>query len=364
MNPGKPKAHLGAAQRAITAFLQGPYNRGEGSFHLLGTSSVRAFEKKLSDYMGMRYALATSSGTAALLALGKAINLGPSDEFIVSPYAWGGDLVWCEFLRARPVFADVDSATLNLDPESVRKSISRKTKAILAVEYEGIPADDEALRQIADEHGIYLVVDGARSLGALRQGRPAGNRAHAVVLSFTHGKDLDLGEGGAVLTDDPRLYHKLLLHSQHTLRLKRELGLDHREEPLFNGRIHPLAAILGEHLFEPALERVRQRQKRYYPLVEALNASGLTLPLPFSPGHLEPSFYTLSVALKEGVCEEDLLEYLLQHGWSVRIKPLAEKERPVWEKVRSRKCSNPRRECCPVLEREMARRLILAQVDG
>jgi len=347
-----------AALNAVTAYLRASLRGASTPFHLLGTGPVASLEEKLRTYTGLRYCVLTASGTAALLTLGLALGMRRGVHFIMSPYAWAGSAVWL-YLGARCVFADVEPETLTLDPEAVRQAITPRTRALLAVETDGVPADDTVLRRVAEDHGLTFVVDGTRSLGARRDGRPAGTQAHALVLSFTYSKALYLGEGGAVLTDDPDLYERLLFYGQHPLRQKRELGLETFNESAMNARIHPLAALWGEAVFDWALNRIRRRQKRLLHLVEALNASNLILPLPFRPGGIEPSFYRLCGAWREGRREAELVDYLARQGWHVQVQPLEDRplyRNPVFRRLfHSRIDGHP----CPVLERELGRRFVV-----
>jgi dTDP-4-amino-4,6-dideoxygalactose transaminase len=348
-----------AALEAVTAYLRASLRgRRPPPFQLLGSGPIGELEEKLRTYTGMRYCVLTASGTAALLTLGLALGMRRGTHFIMSPYAWAGSAVWL-YLGARCVFADVEPETLTLDPEAARRAITPRTRALLAVETDGVPADDEALRRTADEHGMALVVDGARSFGARRDGRPAGTKAHALVLSFTWSKALCLGEGGAILTDDADLYERILFYGQHPMRQKRELGLQAFNECVLNARIHPLAALWGRAVFDRTLIRIRRYRNRMFRLVEALNRSNLTVPLPYRPGGIEPSFYRLCPAWRGESREAELVEHLARLGWHVQVRPLEDRplyRNPVFRRLfRNRIDYRP----CPVLEKELGRRFVI-----
>jgi len=319
-------------------------------WHYTGTGPVREWEAQLRDYTGMRHALLVSNATTGLLLVGLAAGLRPGDRFITGPRGWGGALVWLH-LGCRVAFADLEPEGLTPDPEAVRRLIDPQTRAILSVDADGFPADDDRLRQLADEHGLLYVYDGARSLGALRHGRPAGTRAHVLVLSFTHGKLLDVGEGGALLTDDDRLYERLLRLSQHPLRQKRELGLDGASEFSLNGRIHPAAALRGAARFPQVLQRARIQRARLVRLAEALRRTGLVY-VPNLPG-LEP------VGRRLPFCWQGLPRpQVLAARLGPRIAVLPPTERPIYERTPFRELFGGQVDAasCPVAERELARR--------
>jgi len=266
-------------------------NRLGDSSHLAGLGAVQAFERRLASEYGMRYALAMPSATTGLLALGLALGLRGA-EFVTTPLTWGGSLGSWLAIGARPRFADVDRDTLTLDPSLLATGRSRRTRAILAVDLFGQPCDDEALRRVADEAGAWLVVDGAQSFGARRAGRASGRFAHALVLSFTAGKPLDVGEGGAVLTDDPEIYAKLVWHSQHPERQKLELGLGATNEFAINGRMAPAIAEQALARVDASLATVAARRAAVDVVREQLVAAGLINTPDVGP--CEPSWFRLT----------------------------------------------------------------------
>ena len=144
--------------------------------HLQGIGAIAELEARLRKVYGMKHALTVANATLGLLAIGQSLGLSCS-EFVTTPYTYGASLAGWLWLGNRPVFADIDPQTLALDPEAARRTITAKTKAILAVDLFGIPADMAALRRLADEFGIWYIADAAESLGAYRSGRPASSMA-------------------------------------------------------------------------------------------------------------------------------------------------------------------------------------------
>jgi len=286
--------------------------------HLNGSGSVARLEQKLREHYGMRHALSVSSATTGLLAIALALKLR-NTEFVAPPYTYGASLAGWLLLGNRPIFADIDSQTVALDPESARRLITARTRAMLAVDMFGIPSDTVALRRLADEYGIWYIADAAQSFGAQRGGLPASALADALVVSFTCGKTLSTGEGGAVLTNHSGLYEKLVWWTQHPQRQHRDLVLDN--EFGLNGRIHPFSADRAVSLFEGSLAQLRVRQAECFRIIEALNEIGLTEPVRFARDKIEPSFFQLTAAWRKEVQEDRLLTELSDRGFTAGILP-------------------------------------------
>jgi dTDP-4-amino-4,6-dideoxygalactose transaminase len=160
---------------------------------------VARFEEALAVRCGVRFAVAVSSGTAALQAAYHAAGVGPDDEIVTSPLTFSATANAALLMGARPVFADIDPRTLNIDPAAVK--VTPRTKVVAAVDFAGEPADLPALRRL----GPVLVQDAAHALGATLDGRPVASMADLTILSFHPVKHITTAEGGAVLTDDEGL---------------------------------------------------------------------------------------------------------------------------------------------------------------
>lgn len=134
---------------------------------------------------------------------------------------------------------------------------------MIDVDIHGNPADCGALRRVADEFDLWLVLDGAQSFGATQRGMPTGADADAIVVSFSWGKPLAAGEGGAVMTRDLSQHQRMVWHTQHPLRHARDIGLGVMNEFAINGRIHPAAAVTADTHFEAALAAVRSPSRSF-----------------------------------------------------------------------------------------------------
>jgi len=176
---------------------------------------VGEFEQAVADYVGAKHAVAVSSGTAALHAAMYAIGIEQGDEVIVPPMTFAATANCVVFQGGTPVFADVDSCTLLIDPNEVEAKITPKTKAIIAVDYAGQPCDYDALRRIAERHDLILVADACHALGAEYKGKKVGTLADLTVFSFHPVKHITTGEGGMVTTDDSEFVERMRMFRSH-----------------------------------------------------------------------------------------------------------------------------------------------------
>lgn len=286
--------------------------------HLLGNGAVHELEEKLKRHYKMKYALCVSNGTTGLMGIALALNL-TNKEFITTPYTYGASLSSWLLFNNKVLFADIEGNMLTIDPESVRKLITSKTCAILSVDIYGVPCDSESLRKIADKYGIWYIADACQSFGAYRNGNPASSLADAVVISFTTGKPLFSGEGGAILTNNMELYEKLLWYTQHPLRQRIELGLKLDNEFSINGRIHPLGAIWANSKFEESLLQTKLFRTRCFELIDEINKIGYTEKLDFRDKNIEPSFFKITASWRKYSMNVELQKELVRRGYKVTI---------------------------------------------
>lgn len=176
---------------------------------------IKELEEKLCALTGAKYAVAVSNGTAALHIACLAAGVGVGDEVITTPITFAASANCALYCGAKPVFADINEKTYNIDPENVRSHVTEHTRAIVAVDYTGQSAQLDELLEICAEHGIVLITDGAHSIGTKYKGRPTGSIADMTTFSFHPVKTVTGGEGGAVMTNDKALYEKLILYRAH-----------------------------------------------------------------------------------------------------------------------------------------------------
>lgn len=215
---------------------------------------MRRFEQEMAEHLGVKHAVAVSSCTSGMMLVHKALGLRgevvmPSFTFMATASA----LVWAGL---KPVFADVDPKTFNLDPAAAEAAITPQTTAIVAVHQFGNPADIDGLQQVARRHGLKLIFDAAHGAGALYQGEPVGKQGDAQVFSLSPTKLLITGEGGIVATNDDDLAAKI--------RIGREYGNDGSYDSVFaglNARMPELSALLGLHSLKRLEEAARHRNE-------------------------------------------------------------------------------------------------------
>jgi dTDP-4-amino-4,6-dideoxygalactose transaminase len=215
---------------------------------------LAAFEKALADHIGVKQAVGVSSCTSGLMLT--YTGLGLTGDVIVPSFTFMATvsaLVWCGL---RPIFADVDPRTTNLDPAAAEASITPRTTAIVAVHNFGNPADIPALQAVAERHNLKLIFDAAHGFGACYQGVPVGSQGHAQVFSLSPTKLLIAGEGGIVATNDEALAEKI--------RLGREYGNNGNYDSAFpglNARLGEFNALLGLRSLENLENAARSRNE-------------------------------------------------------------------------------------------------------
>lgn len=176
---------------------------------------IAEFEQTVADYVGAKYAVAISNGTSALHAACFAAGIGPGDEVITTPLTFAASANCVLYCGGTPVFADVDPKTYNIDPEDIRRKITDRTKAIIAVHLAGQPCDMDAIHSIAREHGLIVIEDGAHALGSVYKGKRVGSLSDMTTFSFHPVKPITTGEGGMIVTDNEDFYKKMILFRSH-----------------------------------------------------------------------------------------------------------------------------------------------------
>ncbi len=204
--------------------------------------ALEEFETRMARLCGTRHAVAVSSGTAALHMIVRALGIGDDDEVITTPYSFVASANAALFERARPVFVDIDPKTFNIDVGRIEQRLTPHTKAILAVDVFGLPADWIALEGIAARHELLLIDDACEALGAELRGRPVGAWGNAAAFGFYPNKQITTGEGGCITTNDDRLAD-LFRSLANQGRASRERM--HHVRLGYNYRLDEMSAALG-----------------------------------------------------------------------------------------------------------------------
>jgi 8-amino-3,8-dideoxy-alpha-D-manno-octulosonate transaminase len=181
-------------------------------------TKVLRFEENFAKYMGARFALGVTSGTAALDCAVTGLGIGPGDEVIVPAYTWWSDYTCVVHAGALPVFADIDN-TLNIDPKDFERKITSRTKAVIAVHLLGGPCDMDPVMEIAHKHKVAVLEDCAQCVGGSHRGKKLGSIGDVGIYSFQINKTMTSGEGGAVVTSEPLIYERAArFHDMGTIR--------------------------------------------------------------------------------------------------------------------------------------------------
>lgn len=183
---------------------------------------IGELERRLCEVTGAKYAVVVSNGTAALHLAAMAAGLQEGDEAIVSPITFAASANCVLYCGAKPVFADINPETYNIAPSSIRERITPATKAIVAVDYTGQAVELDEIRGLCKEHNLILIEDAAHAIGTKYKGRPVGSIADMTCFSFHPVKTITAGEGGAITTNDEKLYRRLLRLRTHGITRNQE----------------------------------------------------------------------------------------------------------------------------------------------
>jgi perosamine synthetase len=270
---------------------------------------VAEFEEAFAASVGARFASAVSSGTAALHLAVRAVGVGPGAEVITSPFSFVASANVAVYEGARPVFADIDPVTLNLDPRGAAAAVTERTAALLPVHVFGYPADLDALEAI----GPPIVEDACEALGAVYpDGRPVGGRGHPAAFGFYANKQITTGEGGMLTTGDPEL--KQRVDSERNQGRAPDMGwLDH-DRLGYNYRLSDIACALGLAQLERLEDLLTGRARVAALYGEALaDVEGLDLPCP-DTGGARRGWFVYVVQLPRGEDRDEVVRALAERG--------------------------------------------------
>ncbi len=243
------------------------------SNYIMG-EEVSQLEASLQDFTGAKHAITCASGTDALLLAMMALDIQPGDEIITTPFTFIATAETIAFLKATPVFVDIDERTYNIDASKIEEKITEKTKAIIPVSLYGQPADMDAIQAIADKHGLKVIIDGAQSFGSTYKGKTDSNLGDISTTSFFPAKPLGcFGDGGAVFTNDDTLAKMM-----RSLRVHGQSKRYHHQYIGMGGRMDTIqAAVLNVKLkyYKKDLDLRQDVAKKY---TKALANTNLVLP--------------------------------------------------------------------------------------
>lgn len=273
-------------------------------------TEVKKFEDEFSRYIGVKYGKAISNGTAALDIALKAMEIGPGDEVITTPFSFIASSNCILFQGAKPVFSDIKEDTFNLDSELVSDKITDATKAILAVHLFGQSADMSALKDIAEDHDLYLIEDACQAHGAEYHRKKVGSIGDLGTFSFYPTKNMTTGEGGMITTNDEELDHKFDLirdQGQSKKYIHDVLG--------YNLRMTNIAAAIGRCQLKKLDSWNDQRIKNAEMLTECIKEiPGLTHPRVIKDTKHVYHQYVVKVEDEYPLSREELMAKLREDG--------------------------------------------------
>jgi dTDP-4-amino-4,6-dideoxygalactose transaminase len=296
---------------------------------------VTEFETALEKVVGAP-CITVSSGTAALHCAYAAIGLGPGDEVITPPITFIATQATAALFGATIVFVDVQTDTANIDPIAVEAAITPRTKAIVAVDYAGHPADLDELREIADRHNIYLIEDAAHSIGSTYKGRPVGSIADITTFSFFPTKNMTTSEGGAIASINPVLLEKAKRFSRQGLvRNETEFKIDnqgawHQEVHEFglNYRLPDVLCALGISQLK-RLQTFKALRRgvfdSYYEILQGIP----NLELPTKRDYVDPMWHLFPIRVS-AEHRRNIFDKLRSAGFMVQVNYLPANQHPVF----------------------------------
>jgi len=278
---------------------------------------VEKLEKNFAKFCGVKYVVALNSGTAALHTVLHSLGIGPGDEVITTAFSFVATANSILMVGAKPVFVDIEPDTFNINPKLIEAKITKKTKAIIAVDLYGQPANYNEINKIAKKHKLFVIEDAAQSIGARYYGKMSGNLADIACFSLYASKNIISGEGGMIATNNKNLDYKARLFRHHGQDEKQkyvylELGYNYRMTDL-------QAAIAVEQLKRAyILTRKRQEIAKTYDK-EFKRIKGLTVPLVAKNTSSAYHQYTLRVTRDFKMGRDDLKDYLEKKGIQATI---------------------------------------------
>ena len=270
---------------------------------------VKEFEKEFAAYVGALDAVAVSSGTAALHLALLALGIGPGDEVITTPFSFIATANTVLYAGARPVFADVEPDTFCINPEAIKKKISKRTKAIIPVDLYGHPADFDAISDIAGDK-IHIIDDACQAHGAIYKGRKVGSIGAAACFSFYPTKNMTTGEGGIITTNDSKVAEKARMLRAHGMKVRY-----YHEMLGYNFRMTDIGAAIGLSQLKKVEEFNERRVRNAAMLTRGLNGiDGIITPVT-RPGcrHVFHQ-YTVRITREFGVSRDDVVKALTDRG--------------------------------------------------
>ncbi|TEB06616.1 UDP-4-amino-4-deoxy-L-arabinose--oxoglutarate aminotransferase [Pelotomaculum schinkii] len=277
---------------------------------------IALFERLVAEYLQVKEAVAVNSGTSGLHLAVRALGIGEGDEVITTPFSFISSSNCLIFEKARPVFADIDPVTFNIDPEQIESRITPKTRAILPVHVFGRPADMDTIFKIATKKGIFVIEDACEAIGASYHGKKVGTECDAGVFAFYPNKQITTGEGGIITTNNSDVA-SLCRSMRNQGRSEEDGGWLNHCRLGYNYRLDELSAALGVAQIERIDEILAKRESaaRAYS-VKLKKIKGVMTPNE-TPG-VRISWFVYVVSLAHGIDRNSVMNHLQKNGIGCR----------------------------------------------
>lgn len=287
--------------------------------------SIERFERKIAEYVGAKYVVAFCNGTAALHGACFAAGIVPGDEVITTPITFVASSNCVLYSGGTPVFADIRPDTYNIDPNEVARKITPKTKAIIAVDFSGQPAETDRLSMLARDHGLVLIQDAAHSIGASYGGRKVGTLADMTMFSFHPVKHITTGEGGVIATNSEEYRDRLLMFRSHGVTKEPE-QMERNDGPWYyemqtlgyNYRMTDIQAALGVSQMDKLDRFVARRREIAAQYNQAFSENeGITIP--YQHPAAESSWHLYVIRWNQGTDRAKVFEELRSRNIGVHV---------------------------------------------
>lgn len=263
---------------------------------------IPLFEASMARFIGVKHAVAVSSGTAALHLLVRAFGIGPEDEVITTPFSFIASSNCAVFERAKPVLVDIDPETWNIDPRRIQSAVTPRTKAVIPVDVFGTVPDMDTVNAIAAKHGLHVIEDSCEALGSRYNGRMAGSLGHAGAFGFYPNKQITTGEGGMIVTDDDEIDR--ICRSMRNQGRDSGMGWLSHERLGFNYRLSDINAALGVVQLQ-RIHEILERRHRVAEWYRQRLADEERISLQRIPENCEMSWFVFVVKLADDYTEQD-----------------------------------------------------------
>lgn len=293
-----------------------------GGYWAIGPN-IQKFEKMISEYIGTKYCAVFNSGTSALHAILLAHDIKKDDEVIVPSFTFIATANAPLFVGAKPVFADIEEKTFGLDPEDVKEKITKKTKAIIPIHYAGCPCKIRVLKEISEDHNLFLIEDAAESFGTKIGGKMVGTFGDSAILSFCQNKIITTGDGGAVVTNSKEIYERLKLIRSHgrleTQNYFSSTGYMDYVALGYNFRMSNITAALGIAQLKKVDKLIKMRRMKAEYMMKKLSRIKEVIP-PEPPRNYSHVYQMYTIRIKKGKkTRDDLMKYLANKGIMTKV---------------------------------------------